>query len=196
MFAHVTAAAWNNAQLYRELEARSHTDALTGLLNTRWLDETASQVTARSLRSGSSSGVLLLDVDHFKLVNDTGGHAAGDQVLRQVARVFLSVVRTGDDVVRFGGEEFLVLLHDTGPGGALQVAQKIRASLADRVKVLSGMTITASIGIAMFPMHGSTLDDVVRVADLAMYDAKTRGRDRVVAAPVASGDRPDIADGI
>ena len=78
LFAHVTAAAWNNAQLYRELEARVHTDALTGLRNTRWLDETAPQETARSLRSGSNIGVLLLDLDHFKLVNDTGGHAAGD----------------------------------------------------------------------------------------------------------------------
>ena len=186
LFAHVTAAAWNNAQLYRELEARVHTDALTGLRNTRWLDETAPQETARSLRSGSTIGVLLLDLDHFKLVNDTGGHAAGDRVLRDVARVLRTVVRTGDDVIRFGGEEFLVLLHGAGPDGALRVAEEIRSALAGRAAVLSGMTITASIGVAMFPMHGSTLDDVIRVADLAMYDAKTGGRDRVVLAPVIS----------
>jgi diguanylate cyclase (GGDEF)-like protein len=183
LFAHVTAAAWNNAQLYRELEARVHTDALTGLRNTRWLDETAPQETARSLRSGSNIGVLLLDLDHFKLVNDTGGHAAGDRVLREVARVLGSVVRKGDDVVRFGGEEFLVLLHGAGPEGALRVAEEIRAALASRVAVLSGMTITASIGVAVFPMHGLTLDDVIRVADLAMYEAKAGGRDRVVLVP-------------
>jgi diguanylate cyclase (GGDEF)-like protein len=183
LFAHVTAAAWNNAQLYRELEARVHTDALTGLRNTRWLDETGPQETARSLRSGSDIGVLLLDLDHFKLVNDVGGHAAGDRVLREVARTLRSVVRSGDDVVRFGGEEFLVLLHGTGPEGALRVAEEIRTALACRKPVLSGMRITASIGVAVFPMHGSTLDDVIRVADLAMYQAKAGGRDRVVPVP-------------
>ena len=151
LFAHVTAAAWNNAQLYRELEARAHTDALTGLRNTRWLDETAPQETARSLRSGSNIGVLLLDLDHFKLVNDTGGHAAGDRVLREVAGVLRSVVRTGDDVVRFGGEEFLVLLHGSGEEGALRVAEEIRRALAGRKAVVSGMRATASIGVAVFP---------------------------------------------
>jgi diguanylate cyclase (GGDEF)-like protein len=187
LFAHVTAAAWNNAQLYRELEARVHTDALTGLRNTRWLDETAPQETARSLRSGSSIGVLLLDLDHFKLVNDSGGHAAGDQVLREVARALRAVVRTGDDVVRFGGEEFLVLLHESGPEGALRVAEEIRAALSNGKAVASGARVTASIGVAMFPMHGSTLDEVIRVADLAMYEAKAAGRDRAMPAPLISG---------
>ena len=187
LFAHVTAAAWNNAQLYRELEARAHTDALTGLRNTRWLDETAPQETARSLRSGSNIGVLLLDLDHFKLVNDTGGHAAGDRVLREVAGVLRSVVRTGDDVVRFGGEEFLVLLHGSGEEGALRVAEEIRRALAGRKAVVSGMRATASIGVAVFPLHGSTLEDVIRVADLAMYQAKAAGRDRVVPAPMVTG---------
>jgi diguanylate cyclase (GGDEF)-like protein len=193
LFAHVTAAAWNNAQLYRELEARVHTDALTGLRNTRWLDETAPQETARSLRSGSNIGVLLLDLDHFKLVNDTGGHAAGDQVLREVARVLRSVVRTGDDVVRFGGEEFLVLLHESGPEGALRVAEKIRAALSNGKAVVNGTRVTASIGVAVFPLHGSTLDDVIRVADLAMYEAKAAGRDRAVPAPIVSGTTADVS---
>jgi diguanylate cyclase (GGDEF)-like protein len=187
LFAHVTAAAWNNAQLYRELEARVHTDALTGLRNTRWLDETAPQETARCLRSGSNIGVLLLDLDHFKQINDTGGHAAGDRVLREVALVLRSVVRTGDDVVRFGGEEFLVMLHDSGSGGALRVAEEIRATLAARKPVLHGMRVTASIGVAVFPMHGATLDDAIRVADLAMYEAKAGGRDRVVPVPAPMG---------
>jgi diguanylate cyclase (GGDEF)-like protein len=193
LFAHLTAAAWNNAQLYRELEARVHTDALTGLRNTRWLDETAPQETARSLRSGSNIGVLLLDLDHFKLVNDSGGHAAGDRVLREVARVLRSVVRTGDDVVRFGGEEFLVLLHESGPEGALRVAEEIRAALSNGKAVVSGTTVTASIGVAMFPMHGSTLDDVIRVADLAMYEAKAAGRDRAIPARIVSGATADFA---
>ena len=196
LFAHVTAAAWNNAQLYRELETRVHTDALTGLRNTRWLDETAPQETARSLRSGANIGVLLLDLDHFKLVNDTGGHAAGDRVLREVARVLRSVVRTGDDVVRFGGEEFLVLLHGSGPEGALRVAEEIRAALSDGRAVVSGTRVTASVGVAIFPMHGSTLDDVIRVADLAMYEAKAAGRDRAVPASMISGATADFSGGV
>jgi diguanylate cyclase (GGDEF)-like protein len=196
LFAHVTAAAWNNAQLYRELEVRVHTDALTGLRNTRWLDETASQETARSLRSGSNIGVLLLDLDHFKLVNDTGGHAAGDRVLREVARVLRSVVRTGDEVVRFGGEEFLVLLHGSGPEGALRVAEEIRAALSDGKAAMSGTRVTASVGVAMFPMHGSTLDEVIRVADLAMYEAKAAGRDRAVPAPTVSGAMADVSGSV
>jgi diguanylate cyclase (GGDEF)-like protein len=184
LFAHVTAAAWNNAQLYRELEERVRTDALTGLHNTRWLDEMAPQEAARSLRSGSEIGVLLLDLDHFKLVNDTAGHAAGDRVLRDVARVLRLVVRAGDDVVRFGGEEFLVLLHESGPEGALRVAEEVRAALAGTHPGVTGTRVTASIGVAMFPLHGSTLDDVIRVADFAMYQAKADGRDRVVPAPM------------
>ena len=93
------------------------------------MDETAPHETARSLRSGCNIGVLLLDLDHFKLVNDTGGHAAGDRVLREVARVLRSGGRTGDEVVRFGCEELLVLLHGSGPEGALRVAEEIWAAL-------------------------------------------------------------------
>jgi diguanylate cyclase (GGDEF)-like protein len=193
LFAHVTAAAWNNAQLYRELEERVRTDALTGLRNTRWLDEMAPQEAARSLRSDSQIGVLLLDLDHFKLVNDTAGHAAGDRVLRDVARVLRSVVRVGDDVVRFGGEEFLVLLHESNPEGALRVAEDVRAALAGMQPGVSDVRATASIGVAMFPLHGSTLDEVIRAADFAMYQAKTDGRDRVVAVPLRTGAGATLA---
>jgi diguanylate cyclase (GGDEF)-like protein len=195
LFAHVTAAAWNNAQLYRELEERVRTDALTGLHNTRWLDETAPQAAARSFRSGSEIGVLMLDLDYFKLVNDTEGHAAGDRVLRDVAGVLRSVVRAGDDVVRFGGEEFLVLLHESSPEGALRVAEHVRTALAGIQPILSGARVTASIGVAMFPLHGPTLDDVIRVADFAMYQAKADGRDRVVAVPILASERARAAKG-
>ena len=193
LFAHVTAAAWNNAQLYRELEERVRTDALTGLHNTRWLDETVPQAAARSLRSGSEIGVIVLDLDYFKLVNDTEGHAAGDRVLRDVAGVLRSVVRTGDDVVRFGGEEFLVLLHESSRDGALRVAENVRTALGGMHPILSGARVTASIGVAMFPLHGPTLDDVIRVADFAMYQAKADGRDRVVAVPILTSERVTAA---
>ncbi len=182
LFAHVIAAAWHNAQLYSEVESRARTDSLTGLHNTRWWDEVAPQEAARSVRSGAEIGVLLLDLDHFKLVNDTGGHAAGDHALRNVARVLRSTVRTGDDVVRFGGEEFLILLHESGTEGALRVAEDLRMALYEMPPAVPGVRVTASIGVAVFPLHGSTLDDVVRAADLAMYRAKKEGRDRVVPA--------------
>lgn len=193
LFAHVTAAAWNNAQLYRELEERVRTDALTGLRNTRWLDEMAPQEAARSLRSDSEIGVLLIDLDHFKLVNDTAGHAAGNRVLRDVARVLRSVVRVGDDVVRFGGEEFLVLLHESSGQGALGVAEDVRAALAGMQPAVSDIRVTASIGVAMFPLHGSTLDEVIRAADFAMYQAKAEGRDRVVAVPLRTDGGATLA---
>jgi diguanylate cyclase (GGDEF)-like protein len=181
LVAHLTAAAWHNAQLYRQLEDRSRTDSLTGLHNLRWWDEVAPQEAARSLRSGAHIGVLLLDLDHFKLVNDSGGHAAGDRALKDVARVLRSSVRTGDDVVRFGGEEFLILLHESGTEGALRVAESVRHAVAS-MPTAAGTTVTASIGVAVFPLNGPSLDDAVRAADVAMYRAKADGRNRVVAA--------------
>ncbi len=182
LVAHLTAAAWHNAQLYRELEDRARTDSLTGLHNMRWWDEVAPQHAARSLRHGTEIGVLLVDLDHFKLVNDTGGHAAGDRVLRDAARAMISAVRIGDDVVRFGGEEFLILLPESGLDGALRVAESIRQAVDGMTPGETGGRITASIGAAVFPLNGPSLDDVVRAADLAMYRAKEEGRNRVVAA--------------
>jgi diguanylate cyclase (GGDEF)-like protein len=184
LFAHITAAAWHNAQLYREVVDRARTDALTGLHNTRWWDEVVPHEAARAVRSGTQIGVLLLDLDHFKLVNDSGGHAEGDRTLRNVARVLRSIVRTGDDVVRFGGEEFLILLHDSDAEGAALVAEDVRRAVADMPPPMPGVRVTASVGVAMFPPHGESLDEVVRAADLAMYRAKAQGRDRVVAAPL------------
>lgn len=181
LVAHITAAAWRNAQLYRELEDRSRTDSLTGLHNMRWWDEVAPQEAARTLRSGANIGVLMLDLDHFKLVNDSGGHAAGDRVLKSVARALRASVRTGDEVVRFGGEEFLILLHESGTEGAVRVAETVRRAVA-AIPAATGAKVTASVGVAVFPQSGPSLDDAVRAADVAMYQAKAEGRDRVVAA--------------
>ena len=125
-----------------------------------------------------------MDLDHFKLVNDTAGHAAGDHVLRDVARVLRLAVREGDDLVRFGGEEFLVLLHDSGYVGASRAAEDIRIALANLSPVAGGLHVTASLGVAVFPTHGTTMEEVIRAADAAMYQAKAEGRDRVVAVPL------------
>jgi diguanylate cyclase (GGDEF)-like protein len=184
LFGYITAAAWRNAQLYAELELRAMTDTLTGLLNHRWWDELATREAARSTRSGTEIGILLIDLDHFKRVNDRCGHAAGDALLRNVGRAIQATLRTGDAAVRYGGEEFLLMLHDADEGGAIRVAEAVQDVLTKLPPAGSGVErVTASIGVAFFPRHGAVLDEVVNVADVAMYQAKALGRNRIVLAP-------------
>ncbi len=178
---YLAAAAWRNAQLYGELEQRVVTDKLTGLLNKRWWDELAPREAAQALRTGSELALLLVDLDRFKRVNDTCGHAVGDVTLRNAARVLAGAVRSGDAAVRFGGDEFLLVLHDADARGAERVAESIRKDLAALPPTCHGLgAVTASIGVALFPAHGASLEEVVHEADLAMYRAKARGRDQVV----------------
>jgi diguanylate cyclase (GGDEF)-like protein len=182
----VTAAAWGNAQMYGELERRALTDALTGLFNIRWWRDMGPRVMAQSLRTGAGVGILLMDLDHFKLVNDSAGHAAGDSVLRAVARALRGVVRDSDYAVRYGGEEFLIVLTNSTVEGAMRVAQALQAAIAElRAPTSAIERVTASIGVAVFPDHGRELDDVVAAADLAMYQAKRDGRDRIAVAPIS-----------
>lgn len=181
----ITAAAWSNAQMYGELERRALTDALTGLFNIRWWRDMGPRVMAQSLRTGSGVGILLMDLDHFKQINDSAGHAAGDSVLRSVARALRRVVRDSDYAVRYGGEEFLIVLTNSSAEGAMRVALALQAALSELRAPTSAMRrVTASIGVAVFPDHGQELDDVVAAADLAMYEAKRRGRDRIAVAPL------------
>jgi len=180
----VTAAALSNAQMYIELERRALTDALTGLFNIRWWRDMAPRVMSQSLRTGAGVGILLMDLDHFKEINDTAGHAVGDSVLRAVARALRRVVRDSDYAVRYGGEEFLVVLTNSTLDGALRVAQALQGAVAELRSPTSALTrVTASIGVAVFPDHGRELDDVVQAADQAMYQAKRDGRDRIAIAP-------------
>ncbi|MGA3353115.1 MAG: diguanylate cyclase [Acidimicrobiales bacterium] len=184
LFGYITAAAWRNAQLYAELERRAMTDPLTGLLNHRWWDELAAREAARSTRAGTEIGILLIDVDHFKRVNDQCGHAAGDALLRNVGRAMQATLRSGDAAVRYGGEEFLIMLHDTDDVGSMRVAEAVQEVLTKLPPPGNGVErVTASVGIAFFPRHGTVLDEVVNVADAAMYQAKAQGRDRIVVAP-------------
>jgi diguanylate cyclase (GGDEF)-like protein len=184
LFAHTAAAAWRNAQLYAELEERATTDPLTGLLNSRWLRDAGEREVEQARRSGQPLAVLLVDLDHFKEVNDSAGHAAGDTVLLAAARQLSGAVRAGDAAARLGGEEFLVILRDADAQGALRVAAAVRDRLT-RVRLPAGCSIsrlTASIGIAAFPEHGDHLEELVRAADVAMYAGKRAGRDRAVVA--------------
>ena len=181
----ITAAAWSNAQMYGELERRALTDALTGLFNIRWWRDMGPRVMAQSLRTGAGVGILLMDLDHFKQINDSAGHAAGDSVLRAVARALRRVVRDSDYAVRYGGEEFLIVLTNSNVDGAMRVALAVQSAMAELRAPTSEMKrVTASIGVAVFPDHGEQLDDVVAAADLAMYQAKREGRDRIAIAPI------------
>jgi diguanylate cyclase (GGDEF)-like protein len=188
----VTAAAWGNAQMYGELERRALTDALTGLFNIRWWRDMGPRVMSQSLRTGAGVGILLMDLDHFKQVNDSAGHAAGDSVLRAVARAIRRVVRDSDYAVRFGGEEFLIVLTNSTVEGAMRVAQALQDAIAElRPPASDVKRVTASIGVAVFPDHGQELDDVVAAADHAMYQAKRDGRDRIAVAPLSFPGLPD-----
>jgi diguanylate cyclase (GGDEF)-like protein len=181
----ITAAAWSNAQMYGELERRALTDALTGLFNIRWWRDMGPRVMSQSVRTGAGVGVLLMDIDHFKHINDSAGHAAGDSVLRAVARAVRRVVRDSDYAVRYGGEEFLIVLTNSTVEGAMRVAQALQAAMTElRAPTPEIRRVTASIGVAVFPDHGTEIDEVVAAADRAMYEAKREGRDRISVAPM------------
>jgi diguanylate cyclase (GGDEF)-like protein len=185
LFAHIAAAAWRNAQLYAELLSAAMTDPLTRLYNSRWLRDSGERDLARAARDGKPVALLLTDLDHFKRVNDGGGHAAGDLVLQRVAARLRATVRGADAVVRLGGEEFVALLQDCDADGAAVVAEAIRVAVRD-ITLPEGCglaRLTASIGIAAYPEHAGDLEQLLAAADRAMYVAKQAGRDRVVRAP-------------
>jgi diguanylate cyclase (GGDEF)-like protein len=165
-------------------ELRAGTDALTGLPNQRACHETMRLMAAQADRTKRPLSVLLLDLDHFKQINDVFGHAEGDNVLAAVAVSMRSTIREGDFCGRFGGEEFIALLPDTDLAGGSLVAEKIRASVAEiRVPTVE-RDITVSIGVANVPDHGADAESVARIADRALYAAKSAGRNRVELADV------------
>jgi diguanylate cyclase (GGDEF)-like protein len=166
-------------------------DGKTGTLTSvAWTERAAAEL-ARSAATNLPMAVLLLDLDHFSEINNTRGHLAGDHALRAVADELRRQVRDGDLVGRWGGEEFVVLLPGTDPADARQVAERIRAAvrvpLTDvpgaGVGVGGALRITASLGVAVFPVNGGTVDELLLAADTALYRAKNNGRDRVETAP-------------
>jgi diguanylate cyclase (GGDEF)-like protein len=190
LFAHVAAAAWRNAQLYAELLSAVMTDPLTHLYNSRWLRDSGERDLVRASRDSRPLALLLIDLDHFKTVNDDSGHAAGDLVLQRVATRLRTTVRGADAIVRLGGEEFVALLHDCDADGAEVVAEAMRMAVRDIAlpQECDLPRLTASIGIAAYPANGRDLDQLLAAADRAMYAAKHGGRDQVARAPLAADD--------
>jgi diguanylate cyclase (GGDEF) domain len=175
-------AALARAYSHRDAEARASTDALTGLPNRRYFDEFCGLL-ARRRRSGDAVGVLMVDIDRFKLLNDTYGHAIGDEVLRSVGGAIVSAVREDDVPARYGGEEFVVLLRNPGPDVALEVGERVRSAVAqldlDRFGVAK---VSVSVGVAVSDRADQPIDGLIVLADQALYRAKKAGRDRVVSA--------------
>jgi diguanylate cyclase (GGDEF)-like protein/PAS domain S-box-containing protein len=162
--------------LIAEVQMLARSDALTGLPNRRALDDQLPREMARSLRAASPLCLAIVDIDHFKSYNDTHGHLAGDAVLRDCASAWDSELRGADTILRFGGEEFLVVLPDCDPVDAADIVERLRAATPDEQ--------TCSAGLALW-QPGESVDELVGRADSALYRAKEAGRDRLVSAAPA-----------
>lgn len=169
-----------------QLQTLSITDALTGLVNRRYLMTRLQEEVQRAERHATPLAVVMVDLDHFKRVNDTHGHAAGDRVLQNVASLLAESVRATDLVARFGGEELTLVLPHTGLIGALQLTETLRQKLAEQAHEVEGATLqqTVSMGLAAWEGQGPALsvEGLLKQADDALYRAKQGGRNRVEAA--------------
>ena len=170
--------------LIGQLKQMAETDFLTGMLNRRSFYATAERELSAARRYVRRLAVVMLDIDHFKLINDSHGHQAGDEVLRAIAATCRETCRDSDFLARYGGEEFVLLLQEAHEGEALEVAERLRAAIAATPVTAGDATIhvTASFGVATAGPATGGIDQLIKAADAALYRAKAEGRDRVVAA--------------
>ena len=195
IFAENISLAMGNQRLRESLRNQSIRDPLTGLFNRRYLEETLELDLARARRSGSLVSLIMGDADHFKQFNDNFGHDAGDLVLKGVAEVMRANIRQGDLACRYGGEEFIVLLHSAGIGEAMARAEIIREAIKSvnlTFRAQSLGTVTVSLGVATFPAHASDGAGLITAADSAMYEAKRAGRDRVQVAEAGRAETSEL----
>ena len=180
-----------NLMLRETLKYQAVRDPLTGLFNRRHMEEALKRELLRAARNGNPVAVLMADLDHFKQFNDAFGHEAGDLLLRDLGALFAAEIRGGDIACRYGGEEFLLILSDTDLPSACERAERLQQHVRDLQVSYRGETlrrITLSIGVAGFPLHGTSASQIVTAADRALYKAKAAGRDRVVVA----GEAPRV----
>jgi two-component system cell cycle response regulator len=172
----------------RRLARQALSDDLTGLANRRHGAHQLGREIALCVRHGRLLALLHVDVDRFKAINDTHGHQAGDQVLVEVARRLAAAMRTGDELARWGGDEFVAILPDTDEAGALRAAERVRAAVAAQPVPVAGMVLGVTVSVGWAHWSGDTPDDLLARADRALYTAKDAGRDQVWPSSVQAGE--------
>ncbi len=183
------ALALDNAWLLEQVQEMAETDGLTGVANRRTFEATLDREVTRAFRNGDNLSLVMVDIDHFKRLNDTYGHQKGDEVLRAVADNLSRECRDFDTVARYGGEEFAVILPGCGEVEALEIAERLREAV---MEADTGVAVSSSAGVATYPVHAASPGRLVEAADAALYESKRAGRNRVTAAklnvPEAGGD--------
>jgi diguanylate cyclase (GGDEF)-like protein len=182
--ADICATAIQNSHYVERVKQLAYLDGLTGIFNRRFFELRIVEEIDRARRFQSGMGVLMVDIDQFKRLNDEFGHLLGDEVLRQVSSMFHQQVRKIDVVCRYGGEEFAILLSQTNPQHSLAVAEKLRRLVESWQFPGVPQSVTISAGVATFPDHGTTRDELVKSADAGLYAAKQGGRNRVLLGPM------------
>lgn len=177
-----TASVLSNLQLLQTMREQANIDPLTGLYNRRFCKDYASKLMAMARRKDTPLGFVILDLDHFKNINDIYGHEVGDRILKQFAKTITQSMRETNLTARLGGEEFVVVLPDTGAKACQVVAERIRNAVAHmnmpQVNEKPLPNITVSLGIAVYPEHGATLEEMLQASDRALYESKRAGRNR------------------
>ncbi len=174
-----------NLKLRQTLKNQSIRDPLTGLFNRRYLDESLKREMSRARRHGITTGIIMIDVDHFKILNDKHGHETGDVVLKGLASFLLRYTREEDILCRYGGEEFVLIMPDASMQNTRKRAEQICESIRKLLRIRhenNVHSITISLGVSTFPEHGNTMEIALNAADTALYQAKEQGRDQVVIA--------------
>jgi len=183
-----TTLAFENVEKYVNAQEMAYVDSLTDLYNTRYLDITLENEIKRSMRSREPFSVLFMDLDHFKDINDVHGHLVGSKLLIEVGSILLECVREVDTVVRYGGDEYTIILVDTDHDVAYKVAERIRTTIEDKAFLSNeglDLNLTASIGLATYPSHAKDKKELLDMADRAMYYGKNRSRNTVYVAPLS-----------
>jgi diguanylate cyclase (GGDEF)-like protein len=183
-FVDLTAIAIERTSLYQKMTELAITDDLTKLFNTRYLNRTIEIEIQRSSRYNTSLSLIFMDVDYFKRINDGFGHLIGSKVLVEMGQLLLKSLRTVDIVARYGGDEFVIVLPQTPPKAATQIAERMRKSIEQNTflkKEGYSLKLTASFGVASYPESAASKDDLIRLADDAMYRVKNQTRNAVYA---------------
>lgn len=180
-FANQSAVAIDNILLYKKSQHMSVTDGLTGVYNHRYFQNQIELELSRAQRYDLNFSIILIDLDKFKKINDTYGHISGDRILKRISKQISNTLRKTDTVARYGGDEFVVLLPETGKENAVSVANRIRGNI-DKANEREEIKINVSIGMASYPDNGVYSKDLVQKADSALYKAKEESRNRTCAA--------------